>query len=42
MIGPENWSKLAIVANTPDKMKMGPKYFLNEANIFLGLEFYQL
>lgn len=42
IIGPENCKRLAIVDNIPAIKNIVPKYFLNDAIIFLGLEFYQL
>jgi hypothetical protein len=38
MIGPENCKRFAIVARIPDMMKRVPKYFLNDAIIFLVLD----
>lgn len=42
IIGPENCSKLPIVASIPDRMNKGPKYFLNDAMIFFGFDYSQL
>jgi hypothetical protein len=38
MIGPENCNRFAIVANIPARTNIGPRYFLNEAIIFFGVE----
>jgi hypothetical protein len=36
--GPENCKRFAIVANIPANTNIGPKYFLNEAIIFFGVD----
>jgi hypothetical protein len=41
MIGPANCKRFAIVARIPDMMKSVPKYFLNDAIIFLVLDLSQ-
>jgi len=36
--GPANCNRLAIVAKIPAKINTGPKYFLKDAKIFLGVD----
>jgi hypothetical protein len=36
MIGPENCSRLANVARTPEMINKGPRYFLKDDRIFFG------